>query len=60
MNYLKGFKTKNGIRLYDYNALGNLPKFKTVNGESIIGSGNLLVSVDPSILKEYVLTNKYN
>lgn len=40
-DYIKKIRTKDGDKQIDYEALANLPKFKTINGESILGDGNL-------------------
>lgn len=45
-DYIKKIRTKDGDKQIDYGSLANLPSFKTINGESIIGSGDIKVETE--------------
>ena len=45
-DYIKKIRTKDGDKQIDYESLANLPSFKTINGESILGSGDIKVETE--------------
>ena len=45
-DYIKKIRTKDGDKQIDYGSLANLPSFKTINGESILGSGDIKVETE--------------
>ena len=45
-DYIKKIRTKDGDKQIDYGSLANLPSFKTINGESILGNGDIKVETE--------------
>lgn len=56
MSNIKKIRTTSGDLAIDYESLENIPKFKTINGQSIIGDGEIQLSVTKDQYKN--LNNK--